>query len=430
MSFGVSAFFNPFLPVGQQRLDAVLTVKSDERAGATSRERGRRVFGFVIDNSGSMAGEKLSQAKLATRRGIEMLGEEDWFFVVCFASDAVTIIKACSASAANKARAHEAVQKILQSGSTKMSKGLAAAGAQVRACGDGVIASVYLLTDGENDRDDHDGLLSVVEQCAGVFQCNCRGVGTDWEPTELRTISNALLGTADAIPEAAGLEEDLRAFVAGSMAKGIAGATLRLWSPKVIRIGGVRQMSPEILDLMPLARRIDDKTLEVPLGAWGSEVRDYQLVFELPVGTAGDEVLACRATLVYQRGPTEVKVPCDPIAVKWSEDDALTTRIAKEVAHYTGQSELASSIEQGLAAKANGNEDAATRLLGRAVQIAEKTGNEEVTRRLRKVVDVVDAGAGTVRLRKSDKAADMALELGATRTVRRRSSASPDTGQA
>jgi hypothetical protein len=310
-----------------------------------------------------------------------------------------------------------------------MSKGLAAAKAQVRTCGDGVIASVYLLTDGENDRDDHNSLVSVVEQCAGVFQCHCRGVGTDWEPGELRTISNALLGTADAIPDATGLEEDLRAFVAGSMAKGIAGATLRLWSPKVIRIGGVRQMSPEILDLMPLARRIDDKTLELPLGAWGSEVRDYQLHFELPVGAVGDEVLACRAAVVYQDGQGEVKVPCDPIAVKWSEDDALTTRIAKEVAHYTGQSELASSIEQGLAAKASGDDDAATRLLGRAVQIAEKTGNDEVTRRLRKVVDVVDAGAGTVRLRKADKAADMALELGATRTVRRRSATSPDAAQ-
>jgi len=33
---------------------------------------------------------------------------------------------------------------------------------------------------------------------------------------------------------------------------------------------------------------------------------------------------------------------------------------------------------------------------------------------------VIDADAGTVRLKKSDRGADMELELGGTRTVRRR----------
>ena len=81
---------------------------------------------------------------------------------------------------------------------------------------------------------------------------------------------------------------------------------------------------------------------------------------------------------------------------------------------------MADSIQEGLEAKAKGDEDKATRLLGRAAKLAQESGNEEVTRRLKKVVDVIDADAGTVRLKKSDKAADMELELGGTRTVRRR----------
>ena len=95
------------------------------------------------------------------------------------------------------------------------------------------------------------------------------------------------------------------------------------------------------------------------------------------------------------------------------------------MAHYTGQGELASSIQEGLEAKARGDEDKATRLLGRAAQIAQQTGNEEVTRRLKKVVDVVDADAGTVRLKRSDKSADLELEMGGTRTVRRRPAQAP-----
>ncbi len=423
--FHIEGFFNPYLSSGQTRLDAVLTITSDAQAAATAPgASGRRVLGFVLDVSGSMNGEKLAQAKLAARRGIDMLSEDMYFFVVTFSGEAKVLVAACQATAANKVLAHRALQALQAGGSTAMSKGLALALREVKSCG-ASIASVYFQTDGDNGLNDSDALGPVLEQCKGAFQCDCRGIGTDWRPAELRQIAAALMGTADAVVDPAGLDEDLRSFLSRAMNKGIAGATLRLWSPKVVKITLGKQMSPDILDLLPLAKRVDDKTLDIPLGAWASEARDYQLVFELPAGDIGDEMLACRAAIIYQ-GPTgEVKVPCDPIAVKWSADDGLTTRISKEVAHYTGQKELADSIQEGLEAKAQGDEDKATRLLGRAAQLAEQSGNQEITRRLRKVVDVVDAGAGTVRLKKANKAADMELELGGTRTVRRRAGNAP-----
>jgi hypothetical protein len=65
------------------------------------------------------------------------------------------------------------------------------------------------------------------------------------------------------------------------------------------------------------------------------------------------------------------------------------------VARYTGQAELAAAIQDGLAAKAAGDEDGATRKLGRAVQIAASTGDEEMTSRLKKVVEIDNAEAGT-----------------------------------
>lgn len=61
----------------------------------------------------------------------------------------------------------------------------------------------------------------------------------------------------------------------------------------------------------------------------------------------------------------------------------------------------------------------ATLRLGRALQLAQQSGDEETTRRLRQVVDVVDEAAGTVRLRRgAEKAAVMDLDVGSTRTVR------------
>ena len=76
----------------------------------------------------------------------------------------------------------------------------------------------------------------------------------------------------------------------------------------------------------------------------------------------------------------------------WSDDDALTTRINPAVAHYTGQAELAEAIQEGLAAKAAGDDGDRHHKLGRAVQLAAETGNDEATTRLRKVVEIEDAG--------------------------------------
>ena len=56
---------------------------------------------------------------------------------------------------------------------------------------------------------------------------------------------------------------------------------------------------------------------------------------------------------------------------------------------------------------------------GRAAKLAHDSGNEETTRRLAKVVDIVDAGEGTVRLKNAvNKADEMDLDLGSTRTAR------------
>ena len=104
---------------------------------------------------------------------------------------------------------------------------------------------------------------------------------------------------------------------------------------------------------------------------------------------------------------------------RWSSDDALTTRINPEVAHYTGQTELAEAIQDGLAAKAAGDEETATQKLGRAVQLAAATGNDEATSRLRKVVDIDNPEAGTVRLKRAvDRADEMALDTASTKTTR------------
>jgi len=72
-----------------------------------------------------------------------------------------------------------------------------------------------------------------------------------------------------------------------------------------------------------------------------------------------------------------------------------------------------------LDARAQGDVDKATALLGKAVKIAQQSGNEATAKLLRRVVDVQDADTGTVRLKQTIAKEDsMALETRSTKTAR------------
>ena len=224
------------------------------------------------------------------------------------------------------------------------------------------------------------------------------------------------------IAEPAGLEADFSEAIQTAAGRALGDVRLRLWTPKTVRITSVKQMSPEIVVLTDRGTAVSAQATDYPTGAWGAESRDYYIAAEVnATGEVGDEILAANPSIVFQAGgqAQEVKYPAARILATWTSDEALSARISREVAHYTGQEELAEAIQQGLEAREQGDIEAATRHLGRAAKLAEESHNEETTSRLKKVVDILDAHEGTVRLRQAvQKADEMDLDLGSTRTAR------------
>src|SRR5262252_10323828 len=104
MPFKIEAFQNRYLPPGQGRVDAILSVTAGADAGAT-QSSSQLVVGFIIDKSGSMAGDRIEGVKRAVIQAIGMLDERAWFFVVAFDSTAQVVVRETQASAANKAQA-------------------------------------------------------------------------------------------------------------------------------------------------------------------------------------------------------------------------------------------------------------------------------------------------------------------------------------
>ena len=238
--------------------------------------------------------------------------------------------------------------------------------------------------------------------------------GSNWAVSELRKVSSALLGTVDIIRRPADMEEDFRAVIDAAMARQVE-ATLQVWAPERAKVTMIRQVSPAIEDLTDRARRVDGRTIEFLTGAWTSERREYHVRVEVPPGPLGGEMLASRVSVVVG-GRTLAKTLVKAI---WTDELARSAQLNTEVAHYTGQAELAHVIHEGLEARRDNDERTATIKLGRAVQLAAQSGNEATSRLLANVVDVQDAATGTVRLRSRVSDADeMALDTRSTKTIR------------
>ncbi|MEO9325014.1 VWA domain-containing protein [Nocardioides sp. C4-1] len=419
--FTASVYQNEFLPDGGTDVNAIVTVQctgAGSVGGAGGSTAGEVI---IVDTSGSMGPQTMAAAKQAAQTAVGEIADGVWFAVIAGSDRAMLAYPQVSsgpgmvqANAQTRAEAQASISRFVGSGGTAMSTWLTLA-MQLFGSIEGLTQRhAILLTDGEN-REDAGKLDLAIQQATGYFQCDCRGAGTGWQVEELRRISQALLGTVDIIPTPETMVEQFRQMMQTSMSRGVADAQLRVWAPQGAQVLFVRQVAPTVEDLTARRTTVNPLTGAYPTGAWSDESRDYHVAVRVAAKAIGQEQLAARVMIAI--GDTVLAQGL--VKATWSGDSSLTTRIDQQVAHYTGQTELAAMIQEGLAAKAAGDEATATTKLGRAVQLAAATGNDEATSKLRKVVDVDNEAEGTVRLKRTvDKADEMALDTASTKTTR------------
>jgi von Willebrand factor type A C-terminal domain/von Willebrand factor type A domain len=419
--FTAAVYQNEFLPDGGTDVNAIVTISC---AGAgTAGQTGGGSAGeiIIVDTSGSMGPLTMAAAKQAAQAALAEIVDGTWFAVVAGSNRAMLAYPKVSSGpgmvqmdATTRREASSAIDAFVGSGGTAISTWLDLAGTLFASVPQVTQRHAILLTDGEN-REDAYKLDEAIRRATGVFQCDCRGAGTDWQVEEIRRIAQALLGTVDIIPEPDQMQAQFQEMMRTAMARGVADAQLRVWTPQGAQVLFVRQVSPTVEDLTDRRVEINPLTGGYPTGAWADESRDYHVAVRVAAKAIGQEQLAARVQLAVG----ENVVTQGLVKATWSNDSELTAKIDQQVAHYTGQTELASMIQEGLAAKAVGDEATATTKLGRAVKLAAETGNDEATAKLRKVVDVEDEAEGTVRLKRAvDKADEMALDTASTKTTR------------
>jgi hypothetical protein len=441
--FSVDVYQNEYLPEGAREVDAIVTVTS--RPGGTARGfpaagastgapssaggapgRTDAAVVIMIDASGSMdyPPSKMRNARDATAAAIATLRDGVSFAVVAGTHQAEEIYPGGGTMAVagpeTREQAGKALRKLRAGGGTAIGTWLRLAD-KLLSGSDATVRHAVLLTDGRNEHEEPERLREALDACAGRFTCDARGVGTDWDVKEVTGIASALLGSADIVADPEGLTADFEEMMRNAMGKEVADVALRLWTPQGSSVKLVKQVAPTVEDLTDRRTGAGPRSGDYPTGSWGDESRDYHVRIEVPAAEIGQEMLAGRAALIVPEagGGTPQTLAQGLLRAVWTDDMAAATSINAQVAHYTGQVELARAIQDGLDLRKAGDEKGATAKLGRAVQLAHDSGNGDTSKLLSKVVDVVDAPTGTVRLKaKVADADEMTLEARSTKTVR------------
>ena len=434
--FSVDVYQNEYLPEGGREVNAIVTVTSTGGGTVGSAVAAPHLYSpgqgpdaavaIMVDCSGSMdyPPTKMRNARDATAAAIDTLRDGVHFAVIGGTHVAKEVYPGGGALAVADSRtrdqAKQALRKLSAGGGTAIGTWLRLAD-RLLSSADVSIRHGIVLTDGRNEHEAPEDLKAAIDSCAGRFTCDARGVGTDWEVKEVTGIASALLGTADIVADPANLAADFTKMMETAMGKEVADVALRLWTPVGTAIKFVKQVAPRVEELTDRRTEAGPRAGDYPTGSWGDESRDYHVCVEVPEAGIGQEMLAARVSLVVPQpdGSTQKLGAQGLVKAVWTDDMVASTSINPQVAHYTGQAELAQVIQQGLDLRKSGDVDGATAKLGRAVQLASVSGNADTAKLLAKVVDVVDAAAGTVRLKaKVAEADEMTLETRSTKTVR------------
>ncbi|MFC3577628.1 VWA domain-containing protein [Streptomyces yaanensis] len=434
--FSMDVYQNEYLPEGGREVNAIVTVTATGGGTMGSAVRAPHLYSpgqgpnaavaIMVDCSGSMdyPPTKMRNARDATAAAIDTLRDGVHFAVIGGTHVAKEVYpgngRLAVADATTRDQAKQALRRLNAGGGTAIGTWLRLAD-RLLSSADVSIRHGILLTDGRNEHESPEDLKAALDSCAGRFTCDARGVGTDWEVKEVTGIASALLGTADIVADPAGLAADFTRMMETAMGKEVADVSLRLWTPVGTEIKFVKQVAPAVEELTGRRVEAGPRAGDYPTGSWGDESRDYHVCVQVPAANIGQEMLAARVSLVIPQGDGSAQNLGAQGLVRavWTDDMAASTSINPQVAHYTGQAELAQAIQQGLDLRKAGDFDGATAKLGRAVQLASASGNADTAKLLAKVVDVVDAATGTVRLKaKVAEADEMTLETRSTKTVR------------
>lgn len=397
----------PVIPILQEpQLSYVLSELSAPEAHTVQQMPVNAVL--VLDQSGSMRGEKIHTLRETVKTIIDQLNPQDTLSIVTFESTPHILIPAQQVS--NKAELKSKVGQILEGGGTVLAPALREAFKQVKTfASPNCISRLVLLTDGEvTDQESESFRLADQFGSSGIPIIGL-GFGTAWNTDFVQELADRSLqmppksrtGYCDYIAtpqQALGIFQQVfqsMQVVARSvhltyrLVQGV--EARRVWqvTPMIKEIGGqVIHGSSVVLDVPDIAKN-------------GSA---FLIEFLLPPRPAGTVRIA-QASLNYQLPNGEPGQSTEDLVVQYSTDPAALNQIDQKVMNVFEKVTAFRLQTQALDEASMGNLTGATQRLRQAVTILLDQGETDLARQMEQEAQnlehgrsISEEGSKTIRL--------------------------------
>ncbi len=340
--------------------EAWVGVWVDAPVVATIRTRSPMAVSFVVDTSGSMAGPKMDNARLAAAAMIESLSDGDIVSIYGFATDVTEVSPPTVLDPVSRQMLLRNVGHLVAGGGTNLEGGLRAGISRMTSAPiSHAVRRVFLISDGQANVGVTDpralGYLAAGATEVGT-QITAIGVGYDYDPMTLNAVAVQSAGRMHHL----GTPDQMAAILETELS----------WMSRSVALSAVLEVRPAsgivILGAATTGATVVDGVLRMPLGAITAGQR-RELLFRVRVPTAdvGRRTLAT-ASLRFE---TPEGAPAAPqsaeVAMTVTREAPRATptpRVAAMVAQYdASEAERAAAqlLQQGRQAEAIARLDAA-----------------------------------------------------------------------
>lgn len=352
---------HPFISLGRQDVFATVDLEAVKLPGA---QRSPVNLALVIDRSGSMAGFKLNQAKLAARQLISQLTEADRLAIVHYGSD-VKAFDGVRATPENKERLLSFVDHIWDDGGTNIGEGLSTGRDLLLAArSDYRVNRLVLISDGQPTEGvvDTDGLMGIVRELRSfAISVSSIGVGEDFNEQLMSGLAEVGAGAYAYLQDASQLsaifQKDLNA-ASTQVARGVS-VTFRV--PRGAQL-------QRVLGYSQVTRRMDGDselvTVTLPDFAAGQQER-VVAHFTVDGVSAGATVDVSGLDLAYQdllaSGPAHAEARL--ASMTSDEQKVVMDNRDKDAIVFAARARAADNAAKAAESVAQGNREEAKRLL-------------------------------------------------------------------
>ncbi|NPV55445.1 MAG: VWA domain-containing protein [Anaerolineae bacterium] len=329
------------MPNPQQAYLLVEVMPTDKAPAATLPVN----FALVLDRSGSMAGQKLTNLKTAAKLVIDRLGAQDLISVVIFDETADLVVPSQAVTDPDAIKA--AIDRIDERGGTRMSSGMALGVQQLQA---GIsperVSRMLLLTDGQTweDQAECQNLAEQSRQMGVPLSVLGLGVGDEgnWDPRFLEELAERSGGewyAVDVPEKVTGIFADTLTAMQGTAVTN-AHFTLRMAAEVKLR---------NAWRAVPMISRLGQRTIS----EWDVQVFLGDIQHKTGQAVLLDVLLPARAEGAYRLFQCEIAydVPVTNLTDQRAVDDIIIDYTANATAAAQVNQHMMNTIERVVAFK-------------------------------------------------------------------------------